>query len=107
MNDKPKARPGRKLKETPADEQVRHKALENSGARLLEIVTGLEDLADRQGKLKEDRKTRLEAAKSEGYSLPAIKALLKRRAMTKEQLAAQKEMDLVVATYVEALEIVE
>lgn len=109
MGGKPKGkkRPGRQLKETPADQAVRHKALENSGARLLEIVTGLEALADRQADLAADRKQRFQAAKSEGYSVPAIKALLRRRAATSETIKAQKELDLVVATYAEALEIVE
>lgn len=97
---KGKKRPGRAImKETAADEEVRNRVTENSGARLLEIVEGLEDLADRLGALREDVKQRLGAAKSEGYSTAAIRALLKKRAATPEALAAQEELRLVVDTY--------
>lgn len=98
-----KKRPGRKMKETPADEAVRNSALENAGVRLLEIVQGLEDLADRMADLRADVKTRMDAAKSEGYSAAAIKLVMKRRAATPEALAAQQELLLVVDTYEQAL----
>lgn len=102
-----KKKPGRMMKETPADEAVRGRVLENSGKRLLEIVEGLEDLADRIGTLREDVKTRMANAKSEGYSPPAIKALLRKRATTSEALAAQAELLLVVETYEAALGVAE
>ena len=105
---KGKKRPGRAImKETAADEEVRNRALENSGARLLEIVEGLEELADRLGTLREDVKGRLATAKSEGYSVAAIRALLKKRAATPEAIAAQEELRLVVDTYEAALGAVE
>lgn len=102
-----KKRPGRAMKETPADEAVRGRVLENSGRRLLEIVEGLEDLADRIGTLREDVRQRLGAAKSEGYSTAAIKHLIKKRAATPEAIAAQAELALVVDTYEAALGAVE
>lgn len=102
-----KKRPGRAMKETPADEAVRGRVLENSGKRLLEIVEGLEELADRIGALREDMKTRLGAAKSDGYSTAAIRALLKKRVASPEAVAAQAELALVVDTYEAALGAVE
>lgn len=96
-------RKGRKLKETPADAAVRDAVLENAGRRLLEIVVGLEELGDRIGELRTDVKTRMDAAKSEGYSPGAIKALLKKRAATPEALKAQEELFLQVETYEAAL----
>ena len=101
-----KKRPGRSMmKNTPEDEAVARKALENSGARLLEIVEGLEDLGDRLAALREDFKQRLGAAKSEGYSTAAIKAVMRRRAATPEALAAADELSAVVDTYMTALEV--
>lgn len=105
---KPKKRLGRTImKETAADEAVRQSALENSGKRLLEIVEGLENLADRMADLRGDVKTRLDAAKSEGFSTAAIKALIKKRAATPEALKAQQELALVVDTYEAALGVAE
>lgn len=101
-------KPGRAMmKETAADSAVRDRVLENSGKRLLEIVEGLEELADRIGTLREDVKTSLANAKSEGYSTAAIRALLKKRAATPEALAAQAELQLVVETYEQALGVAE
>lgn len=100
-------RKGRKLKETPADEAVRDAVLENAGARLLQIVGGLEDLADRIGELRADVKTRLDAAKSEGYSVGAIRALLKKRAATAEAIKAQEELFAQVDIYEQALKVAE
>lgn len=102
-----KKKAGRMMKETPADEAVRTRVLENSGRRLLEIVEGLEDLADRIGTLREDVKSRLAAAKSEGYSTGAIRQVLRRRAATPEALAAAAELDAVVDTYLSALGVAE
>lgn len=105
---KPKKRLGRTImKETAADEAVRQGALENSGKRLLEIVEGLENLADRLADIRGDVKTRLDAAKSEGYSPAAIRALMRKRAATPEAIKAQQELALVVETYEAALEVAE
>lgn len=105
---KGKKRPGRSImKETPADEAVRNAALENSGRRLLEIVGHLEDVADRMANLRADAKTQLDAAKSEGYSPAAIRALIKKRAATPEAIKAQEELALVVDTYEAALGVAE
>lgn len=105
---KPKKRPGRAImKETPDDAAVTAKVLENSGKRLLEIVEHLEDLADRMAAIRGDVKTQMDAAKSEGYSVGAIRALLKRRAATPEAIAAQEELALVVDTYAAAVEAAE
>lgn len=98
-----KKKAGRMMKETPADEEVRARVLENSGKRLLEIVEGLEDLADRMTTLREDAKTRMGAAKSEGYSTAAIRAVLKRRAATSEDLEKAKALDEVIGVYMSAL----
>lgn len=98
-----KKRPGRVMKETPADEQVRARVMENGGKRLLEIVEGLEDLADRMTTLREDVKTRMGAAKSEGYSTAAIRAVLKRRATTSEDLEKAKALEEVIGVYMSAL----
>ncbi len=104
---KPSKRPGRTMmKETPADDAVRAAVFENSGRRLLEVVEGLEDLADRMADLRADVKTRMDAAKSEGYSPAAIKALMRRRAATPEALVAAEELALVVDTYMQACEAV-
>jgi len=111
LGGKPKAakkRLGRSMmKETPADNEVRQSVLENSGRRLLEIVEGLENLADRMADLRADVKTRIDAAKSEGYSPAAIRALIKRRAASPEAIKAQEELMLVVDTYADALGAVE
>ncbi len=88
-----------KVKETAEDQAVTDKAMENSGARLLGIVEGLEGLAARMDVLKKDRKQRIAAAKSEGFEPKAIAQLIKRRAMTPEQKEAQGELLLVVETY--------
>lgn len=88
-----------KMKETAEDVAVKETALENSGARLLEIVTGLEDTLERIDLLKEIFKDRMNAAKAEGYDKAAVKALIKRRAMTEDQKKAQAELSLVIATY--------
>lgn len=98
-----KKKAGRMMKETPADEEVRARVMESSGKRLLEIVEGLEDLADLMTTLREDVKTRMGAAKSEGYSTAAIRAVLKRRAATSEDLEKAKELDAVISVYMSAL----
>lgn len=101
-------RPGRQMmKETPEDAAVRQSALENSGRRLLEFVEQLEDIADRLTDLRQDAKNQMQAAKAEGYSPAAIRALLKKRATTPEAIKAQEELALVVATYEAALGVAE
>ena len=102
-----KKRPGRAMKETPADESVRQAVMENAGKRLLEIVEGLENVGDRMADLRADVKTRMDAAKSEGYSAAAIKLVMKRRAATPEALAAHGELLLVVEAYEQALGVAE
>lgn len=95
------------MKETPADAAVTQKALENSGAKLMEYVGQLEDLAERMADLKEQVAAKLRAAKADGYDPKAIRAVLKERAKTDEQRAAQEELGLVVQTYLESLEAAE
>jgi uncharacterized protein (UPF0335 family) len=98
-----KKKPGKLLKETLADKAVRACVLENAGKRLLEIVNGVEDLDERIGTLREDRRTRLANAKGEGYSVAAIKAVIKRRAASPEAIAAAEELDEVTSLYIVAI----
>ncbi|NBZ87925.1 GapR family DNA-binding domain-containing protein [Stagnihabitans tardus] len=91
------------MKETAEDQAVTGKALENSGARLLEIVEGLEELADRMDVLKEDRKKRLAAAKSDGYDPKAIQRVIRQRAMTTEAKSKERDLFAVVGVYEAAI----
>jgi uncharacterized protein (UPF0335 family) len=95
--------PKGKMKETPEDQAVTKKALENSGAALLAYVEGIEDLDERAAELKEQRKAKLAAAKSEGYDPKAIKMVIKRRAETSEQAAARAELGAVAELYLVAV----
>lgn len=96
-----------KMKETSADEAVRVKALENSGAVLLEIVESIEAILGAIGEHKETLAARYDMAKGAGYDKKALKALIKRRAMTDDQRKAQGELSLVVATYEGAVALAE
>lgn len=98
-----RSKTGKVMKETQADKAVRARVLENSGKRLLEIVEGVEELDERIATLKEDRKTRFANAKGEGYSVGAIKAVIKRRAASPEAIAAAKELDDTASLYLEAI----
>lgn len=101
-----KKRPGKSMmKNTPEDEAVTKKALENAGVRLLEIVEALEDLADKRAAISTDMKERFASAKSEGYSVAAIKMVLKRRAASPEALAAFAELEEVAEVYWQGLEV--
>lgn len=91
------------MKETPQDVAVTKKALKNSGAVLLAFVKGIEELDERAAELKEQRKSKLAAAKSEGYDPKAIKAVVKRRAETSEQAAARAELSAVADLYLVAV----
>lgn len=94
------------MKETPADVAVTQKALENSGAKLLEYVEGLEDIAERMADLKQQVADKMRAAKADGYDPKAIKAAVRERAKTEEQRAAAEELGAVVQTYLDALDAV-
>ena len=94
------------MKETAADKAVTRAALENSGAKLLEFVEGLENLAERMAELKDQAATKYANAKSEGFDKKAIKLVIRRRAMTPEQIAAQGELGLIADTYMQALDAV-
>jgi uncharacterized protein (UPF0335 family) len=96
-----------KMKETAADKAVRRAALENSGVKLLAHVEGIEEVLDRIGELKDQLAAKYGAAKSEGFDKKAVKAVVRKRAMTPEAIAAQAELALVVDTYMQALEVVE
>lgn len=103
-----KKRPGRSMmKETPEDAAVARKALENSGARLMQIVERLEGLADQLAELRGEVKETMAGAKSEGFSPAAIRQVIKRRADTPEAAKAREELGLVVDTYLAALEVAE
>jgi uncharacterized protein (UPF0335 family) len=95
--------PKGKMKETPEDQAVTKKALENSGAALLAFVEGVEDIEERMVELKAQRKAKLDAAKSEGYDPKAIKAVVKRRAETPEQAAARAELGATAELYLVAV----
>lgn len=100
-----KKRPGKSMmKNTPEDEAVTQKALENSGARLLEIIEGVEELMDRRAAISEDMKQRFAVAKSEGFSVAAIKSVIKRRNASPESLAALAELETVAEVYWSSLE---
>lgn len=91
------------MKETAADKAVTAAALENSGASLLGHVESIEEVLARMADLKEQIGAKYAAAKSEGFDKKAVKAVVRRRAMTPEQIKAQGELSLVVATYEAAL----
>lgn len=92
-----------RMKETDDDKAVTRKALENSGAKLLEHVVGLEDLRERMAELKEQERDKLAAAKSDGFDKKAIKTVIKRRAETEEQAAARSTLATVVDLYLQAV----
>lgn len=92
-----------KMKQTPADEAVTRKALENSGAQLLAHVEAVERLDDVAANLKEQRKERLAAAKAEGFDPKAIKQVIRRRAETPEAQKARHELAAVTDLYLVAL----
>lgn len=92
-----------KMKETAEDEAVTRKALENSGAALLAIVEGIEDLDERAAELKDQRKQKLAAAKSQGFDPKAIKLVVKRRAETQEQAKARAELGAIADLYLVAV----
>lgn len=95
--------PKGKMKETPEDQAVTKKALENSGGALLTVVEGIEDIEERMIELKAQRKAKLDAAKSDGYDPKAIKAVIKRRAETSEQAAARAELSATAELYLSAV----
>lgn len=95
------------MKETAADKAVTAAALENSGQVLLLHVEGIEEVMARLDDLKEQLSTKYASAKAEGYDKKALKAVVRRRAMTPEQIKAQGELSLVVATYEAALQSLE
>lgn len=95
--------PKAKMKQTPEDEAVTRKALENSGMSLLAIVEGIEALDARAEELKEQRKAKLAAAKSEGFDPKAIKAVVKRRAESEEARSARLELAQVTDLYLVAV----
>lgn len=92
------------MKETEADKAVTAAALENSGQKLADHIEGIEDILDRMAELKEQMATKYAGAKSDGFDKKAIKAVIRRRAMTPEQLKAQGELSLVVTLYETALQ---
>jgi uncharacterized protein (UPF0335 family) len=94
------------MKETAADKAITKAALENSGAMLLDFVEGLEDLDARIAELKDQAAVKYANAKSQGFDKKAIKMVIKRRAMTPEQIKAQGELGLIAETYMQALEAV-
>lgn len=94
------------MKETAEDKAVTQKALENSGAKLLEYVEGLEEIAERMGDLKQQVADKMRAAKVDGYDPKAIRAAVRERAKTEEQRAAAEEFGAVVQTYLDALDAV-
>lgn len=93
------------MKETAEDKAVTKAALENAGATLLKHIEGVEEvlayIADKKVLLAD----RYNAAKADGYDRKAVKAVVRRRAMTPDQKKAQGEFDLVVTTYEVALQI--
>ena len=93
------------LKETKADKAVRRGALENSGEKLAGIVGQLEAIAEEIRELKSSAKVIHGTAKGDGYDPKAIKAVIRERARTDEERAAQGEFNLVVATYLESLDV--
>jgi uncharacterized protein (UPF0335 family) len=96
-----------KLKQTEADKAVSDKTYANTGADLLEhiklIEQGLEQVALARAVVA-DRYATLKAA---GFDKKAAKALVRRRGMTREQIAAQGELALVVETYLAAIDAAE
>lgn len=94
------------MKETEADKAVTAAALENSGQRLAEYVEGIEDILERMAELKDQMATKYAGLKSEGFDKKAVKAVIRRRAMTPEQIAAQGELGMIADTYLQALELV-
>lgn len=95
------------LKETPADKLVRRAAMQNSGQRLLEIITGIEELNERAAQIADDKKLRFAGAKSDGYDTKAIREVIRRRAQDDSAIAARRELEAVVDTYLAALEVVD
>jgi uncharacterized protein (UPF0335 family) len=91
------------MKETEADKAVTAAALENSGLALLDHVTGIEGVLDRMADLKAQLATKYAACQSDGFDKKAVKQVVKRRAMTPEQIKAQGELSLVATTYEAAL----
>src|SRR3989338_7577708 len=89
------------MKETEADMAVTAAVLENAGARLLEIVEGLEGKAELGDLIKAD----FDRAKSEGYDKAALKRVLKMRGETDVDRDAQAMFGRVVDPYWQALKV--
>ncbi|OHC54469.1 MAG: hypothetical protein A3D16_09850 [Rhodobacterales bacterium RIFCSPHIGHO2_02_FULL_62_130] len=95
------------MKETEADMAVTAAVLENAGARLLEIVEGLEGKFERKAELGDLIKADFDRAKSEGYDKAALKRVLKMRGETDVDRDAQAMFGRVVDTYWQALKVAE
>ncbi|KAF0172861.1 MAG: hypothetical protein FD162_2138 [Rhodobacteraceae bacterium] len=91
------------MKETAADQAVTRAALENSGGTLLAHVEGIEEVLARVADLKEQLSVKYAGVATDGYDKKAVKALVRRRAMTADQVKVQGELSLVVAVYESAL----
>ncbi len=83
---------------------MKRAAFENSGARLLDIVTGIEKNREAIAAAKKVEKEAFGRAESDGYDKKALKAVLKQRAETDE---GRLELFRVVDTYLETIELAE
>jgi uncharacterized protein (UPF0335 family) len=92
------------MKETAGDKAVRRAAMENSGRRLLDLILSIEVKDDVAAHIADERKQKFAEAKADGYDGKALRKVLKLRRESGAQAAARGELDLVVETYLTAIE---
>ncbi len=100
---KEKPAPAKKMKETPADTEVRGKVTGAVGEQLRGIVLRIEELEAQKAQLAGAISAAYAGAKANGFEKKGVKWVIRRRAETDADSMARQELEAIGQLYFEAV----